>query len=60
MPLRLSDQPRDPEAEATLQESDGEGMVGSSVTGGGWAGGFTLSHWFHETKFNCEGESTGG
>lgn len=27
MPLRLSDQPRDPEAEATLLESDGEGML---------------------------------
>ncbi|CAB1457149.1 unnamed protein product [Pleuronectes platessa] len=35
MPLRLSDHPRDPEAEATLLESDGEGMTGSSVGGGG-------------------------
>lgn len=31
MPRRLSDQPLDPEAEATLLESDGEGMLGSSV-----------------------------
>lgn len=36
MPRRLSDQPRDPEAEATLLESDGEGMVGSSVSKGCW------------------------
>lgn len=34
MPLRLSDQPRDPEA--TLLESDGEGMLSLSVCGGGW------------------------
>lgn len=34
MPRRLSDQPRDPEAEATLLESDGEGILGSSVFGG--------------------------
>lgn len=27
IPLRLSDQPRDPEAEAMLLESDGEGMT---------------------------------
>lgn len=31
MPLRLSDQPRDPEAEATLLESDGEGILGLCV-----------------------------
>ena len=31
MPLRLSDQPRDPEAEATLLESEGEGMFVLSV-----------------------------
>lgn len=34
MPRRLSDQPRDPEAEATLLESEGEGMLGSSMFGG--------------------------
>ena len=31
IPLRLSDQPRDPEAEATLLESEGEGMFGFCV-----------------------------
>lgn len=31
IPLRLSDQPRDPEAETTLLESDGEGMVSLCV-----------------------------
>lgn len=43
MPLRLSDQPRDPEADATLLESDGEGMLGSSACGGGWRRGVTLT-----------------
>lgn len=41
MPLRLSDQPRDPEAEATLLESDGEGMLGLCVEEAGR--GFTLT-----------------
>lgn len=56
MPLRLSDQPRDPEAEATLLESDGEGMLGSS---GAEEAGVEVSRslWVHKTKFGCVGRS---
>lgn len=50
MPLRLSDHPRDPEAEATLLESDGEGMLGLSVCD---------LLWVHKTKFICMSRSTG-
>lgn len=43
MPLRLSDQPLDPEAEATLLESDGEGMLSSCVFGEEAGRGFKLT-----------------
>lgn len=54
MPLRLSDQPRDPEAEATLLESDGEGMLDSSLRRRRRRlGEVSRSLWVHKTKFSC-------
>lgn len=58
MPLRLSDQPRDPEAEATLLESDGEGMI-ELVCEWGRLGKISHSLWVHKTKFSRVDRSTG-
>lgn len=60
MPLRLSDQPRDPDAEATLLESDGEGMLGLCV----WRRLKEFFFIFKRTlgssnKFTCVGRSAG-
>lgn len=59
MPLRLSDQPRDPEAEATLLESDGAGMAGmhARVCVCVYRRQEVVSHllWAHETKLSCVG-----
>lgn len=59
MPLRLSDQPRDPEAEATLLESDGEGMLGCCVRVWRRLGEVSRLLWVLKTKFRCVGRSTG-
>ena len=66
MPLRLSDHPRDPEAEATLLESDGEGMLGSCVcvcvcvcVCGGGLERLHSSLCVHETNLCCVGRGAG-